>query len=152
MFISTRSRYGLRAMVQLARNGQAGPLSLSGIAEEEEIPIRYLEQIFGRLRSADFVQGRRGPGGGYVLSRCASEITLLEVIRVLETEFFHTDCVLQCPDFKQKEGSSKERIPCCSREDRCPTKKLWTDIKLICETYLGNNTLADLSNGSLEME
>jgi Rrf2 family iron-sulfur cluster assembly transcriptional regulator len=152
MFISTRSRYGLRALVQLARNGQGNPLSLSGIAKEEEIPIRYLEQIFGRLRSADFVKGRRGPGGGYVLSRCASDISLLDVIRVLETEFFHTNCVLQCPDFVEKEGTLKGRIPGCSREDKCPTRKLWTDVKTICESYLGRNTLADLSSGSLEME
>ncbi|MCK5035484.1 MAG: Rrf2 family transcriptional regulator [Candidatus Sabulitectum sp.] len=152
MFISTRSRYGLRALVQLARNGQRNPLSLSGIAKEEEIPIRYLEQIFGRLRSADFVRGRRGPGGGYVLSRCPSDITLLEVIRVLETEFFHTNCVLQCPDFQEKEGESKGKVPGCSRENNCPTKRLWTDVKMICENYLGKNTLADLSDGSLEME
>lgn len=152
MFISTRSRYGLRALVYLARNGQGNPLSLSGIADAEEIPIRYLEQIFGRLRSANFIRGRRGPGGGYVLSRCASDISLLDVIRVLETEFFHTDCVLQCPDFIEKEKKTEGKVSGCSREDRCPTKKLWTDIKLICETYLGKNTLADLSNGSLEME
>ncbi len=152
MFISTRSRYGLRALVQLARNGQGSPLSLSGIAEAEEIPIRYLEQIFGRLRSADLVRGRRGPGGGYVLSRCPSDISLLEVIRVLETEFFHTNCVLQCPDFLVSEEEPEGNSPGCSREDNCPTKKLWTDVKLICETYLGKNTLADLSDGSLEME
>lgn len=152
MFISTRSRYGLRALVQLARNGQSNPLSLSGIAKEEEIPIRYLEQIFGRLRSADFVRGRRGPGGGYVLSRCPSDITLLEIIRVLETEFFHTNCVLQCPDFQEKESESTGKVPGCSREKNCPTKRLWTDVKMICENYLGKNTLADLSDGSLEME
>lgn len=148
MFISTRSRYGLRALVQLARNGQSNPMSLSGIAEEEEIPIRYLEQIFGRLRSADFVKGRRGPGGGYVLSRDASEISLLDVIRNLETEFFHTDCIHQCPDFLEQ----KEDIPGCTREDKCATKILWVSLKRICETYLGKNTLADLSSGSLEME
>ena len=152
MFISTRSRYGLRALVQLARNGQSSPMSLSGIAAEEEIPIRYLEQIFGRLRGAGFVRGRRGPGGGYVLSREASEISLLGVIRVLETEFFHTNCILQCPDFLEQENRAGDKSPGCSREDKCPTKKLWTDVKLLCETYLGKNTLADLSSGSLEME
>ncbi|MCK5786059.1 MAG: Rrf2 family transcriptional regulator [Candidatus Sabulitectum sp.] len=152
MFISTRSRYGLRALVQLARNGQGSPMSLSGIATEEEIPIRYLEQIFGRLRTADFVRGRRGPGGGYVLSREASEISLLDVIRVLETEFFHTNCSLQCPDFLEQKNDAGNKISGCTREDKCPTKKLWTDIKLLCETYLVKNTLADLSSGSLEME
>ncbi len=152
MFISTRSRYGLRALVQLARNGQGNPLSLSGIADKEEIPIRYLEQIFGRLRSADIVRGRRGPGGGYVLSRKAAEISLLDIIRVLEKELFHANCIHQCPDFLEVEEETGGGPPGCSREDKCPTKKLWIDIKLICETYLEKNTLADLSSGSLETE
>jgi len=152
MFISTRSRYGLRALVQLARNGQDTPLSLSGIADAEEIPIRYLEQIFGRLRSADIVRGRRGPGGGYVLSKDASETSLLDVIRVLETEFFHANCIHHCPDFLVQEEDTEGKPPGCTREDKCPTKKLWTDIKLICETYLAKNTLSDLSSGSLETE
>lgn len=152
MFISTRSRYGLRALVQLARNEQGGPLSLSEIAKEEEIPIRYLEQIFGRLRTADFVRGRRGPGGGYVLSRDPSSISLLDVIRALETGFFHTNCTLQCPDFRATKEELAKIEAGCSREDGCPTKRLWTDIKMLCENYLGKNTLADLSSGSLEME
>lgn len=152
MFISTRSRYGLRALVQLVRNGQDNPLNLSVIADSEEIPIRYLEQIFGRLRTADIVRGRRGPGGGYVLSRGASDISLLDVIRVLETEFFHTNCIHHCPDYLVQEKETEGNPPGCSREDKCPTKKLWTDIKLICETYLAKNTLFDLSSGSLETE
>jgi len=149
MLISTRSRYGLRALVHLARNNRSCPVSLAEIAEYEEIPIRYLEQIFGRLRSAEIVQGRRGPGGGYVLSKNPSEISLLDIISVLETEFFHTNCILQCPDSK---GLVKEDFKGCNREAFCPTKKLWSDIKDLCESYLVNNTLSDLANGSLEME
>ena len=152
MLISTRSRYGLRALVQIARNEKSNPMSLSGIAEAEEIPIRYLEQIFGRLRTAGFVRGRRGPGGGYVLCRKPSEISLLEVIKVLETEFFHTNCVLVCPDFSGADEKTLNEPPGCAREGKCPTKKLWTDMKTICESYLSKNTLADLSSGSLEME
>ena len=152
MLISTRSRYGLRALVQIARNEKSNPMSLSGIAEVEEIPIRYLEQIFGRLRAAGFVRGRRGPGGGYVLCRDPSEISLLDVIRVLESELFHTNCVLVCPDFSSADKKTFSEPPGCSREEDCPTKKLWTDIKTICESYLRKNTLADLSDGSLEME
>lgn len=147
MLISTRSRYGLRALVHLARTDRSSPVSLGGIADLEEIPIRYLEQIFGRLRTADIVRGRRGPGGGYVLSRGPSEISLLEVIRVLETEFFHTNCVLQCPD-----STVTEEEKGCAREEFCPTRRLWSDIKGICEAYLANNTLSDLAAGSLEME
>lgn len=149
MLISTRSRYGLRALVHLARTSRSLPMSLGGIARMEEIPIRYLEQIFGRLRTADIVRGRRGPGGGYVLSRNASEISLLDVIQVLETEFFQTNCVLQCPDSTHTEEQKNKG---CSRENSCPTKRLWSDIKVICESYLARNTLSDLACGSLEME
>lgn len=149
MLISTRSRYGLRALVHLARNDRSFPVSLGGIAEVEEIPIRYLEQIFGRLRTADIVRGRRGPGGGYVLSRDPDEIALLEVVRVLETEFFHTNCVLQCPD---STTTSDEKKQGCTREGTCPTRQLWSELKTLCESYLMNNTLSDLALGSLEME
>lgn len=149
MLISTRSRYGLRALVHLARSDRSTPISLAGIAKREDIPIRYLEQIFGRLRTADIVRGRRGPGGGYVLSKSPSEISLLDVIRVLETEFFHTNCVLQCPD---SSVSIEEREKGCTREDHCPTRILWSEIKVICESYLINNTLSDLACGSLEKE
>lgn len=149
MLISTRSRYGLRALVHLARTDRSSPVSLGGIAEIEEIPIRYLEQIFGRLRTADIVRGRRGPGGGYILSKSPSDISLLDVIRVLETEFFHTNCVLQCPDSTVTEEEKKKG---CAREEFCPTRRLWADIKGLCESYLVNNTLSDLAGGSLEME
>ena len=149
MLISTRSRYGLRALVHLARNDRSTPVSLSGIARREDIPIRYLEQILGRLRTADIVRGRRGPGGGYVLSKPPAEISLLDIIKVLETEFFHTKCVLQCPD---SSVSADERAKGCAREDRCPTRILWSEIKVICESYLMKNTLSDLACGSLEKE
>ncbi len=152
MLISTRSRYGLRALVQIARSEGKKALSLAEIAKIEDIPIRYLEQIFGKLRTAKIVAGRRGPGGGYKLCREAIDISLLEVIRVLETEFFQTDCVLACPDYLPERVPADIKHPGCSRENLCPTKKLWSDIKILCESYLGKNTLADLSNGSLEME
>lgn len=148
MLISTRSRYGLRALVHLARTDRKSPVSLGGIADIEEIPIRYLEQIFGRLRSAGIVKGRRGPGGGYVLCKKPSDISLLDVIRVLETEFFHTNCMLLCPDSNVK---NEEKTKGCAREEICPTRRLWSDIKGICESYLVNNTLSDLAGGSLEM-
>lgn len=152
MLISTRSRYGLRALVQITRSKGSKALSLAEIAKTEDIPIRYLEQIFGKLRTAKIVTGRRGPGGGYKLCRDANEILLLEIIRVLETEFFQTDCILACPDFLPESVPADVKHAGCKRESLCPTKKLWSDIKLLCENYLGKNTLADLSDGSLEME
>ncbi|MBN1433665.1 Rrf2 family transcriptional regulator, partial [Candidatus Fermentibacterales bacterium] len=84
MLISTRSRYALRALTELIRLSDGGPVSLGVLAERQEIPLRYLEQIFGRLRAAGLVKGKRGPGGGYVLTRPSEQIPLIEIVAALE--------------------------------------------------------------------
>ena len=106
MLISTRSRYGLRALVRLASLEDEAPVSLAKVAEEEGIPIRYLEQIFIRLRDNGMVKGLRGPGGGYSLGTPPDSITLLSVISALENDFLPTNCVL--PGFEEEECQSKD--------------------------------------------
>ncbi len=146
MLVSTRSRYGLRALVGIVRGGWTNPLSLAELAEAEEVSQRYLEQIFIRLREAGIVRGRRGPGGGYVLSRDPSEISLLEVIRALEADFMVTDCSEDSP----KCSGSREvlRVP-CHRQEGCATRLLWKHLRNCCFRYLGERSLHDLVNGTL---
>lgn len=84
-----------------------------------------------------------------MLSREPVDISLLDIIKVLETEFFHTRCTLLCPGGHRAEVQSGKG---CSREDICPTRILWSQIKTICESYLCAHTLMDLAQGSLEME
>lgn len=145
MLISTRSRYGLRALIQLALTEDEKPISLSVIAERERIPLRYLEQIFGRLRMTGLVKGRRGPGGGYLLSKPADDIHLVEVVQCLETEFLPASCLsdnIEC-------GERDEVTGLCALEETCRTKKLWEALRCVYYTIMSENTLADLAKGKL---
>jgi Rrf2 family protein len=92
MKISTRTEYGIRVLVTLARHGADGPLSLSGIARAEKLPHAYLEQLVGDLRRAGLVTATRGQAGGYRLSRTAEEISLAEVVRALEGPLLEMPC------------------------------------------------------------
>ena len=84
MRVSTRGRYGLRAMVDLAANTAGGPVALREIAERQDLSESYLEQVFAALRKAGLVTAMRGPQGGYELGKPAAEITAGDVLRVLE--------------------------------------------------------------------
>ena len=93
MKFSTRSEYGLRAMVVLAGIQDKSPLSLRQIAEQERISEQYLEQIFMDLRKAELVQSVRGAYGGYYLARDPADITVKEILEVLEGPIFHYECL-----------------------------------------------------------
>jgi len=84
MRLSQQALYAICGMFDLAYNGESAPLQVRVIGERQRIPARYLEQIFQRLRRADLVRGKRGPGGGYVLAREASEITLRDIVEAVE--------------------------------------------------------------------
>lgn len=87
MKISTKGRYGLRALVDMAANSQDGPISLMQTAKRQSISLNYLEQVFGILRKAGIVVSVKGAGGGYKLSRSAADITVREILEALEGEF-----------------------------------------------------------------
>jgi len=92
MMFSTRSEYGVRVMIQLARRRGSGPVPLTGIAEAESLPLAYLEQLVSRLRKADLVASTRGAHGGYELSRDPAEITMAEVVQALEGSLIPMQC------------------------------------------------------------
>ncbi|MFO7950245.1 MAG: Rrf2 family transcriptional regulator [Candidatus Fermentibacteraceae bacterium] len=144
MLISTRSRYGLRALAELGRSDPDEPLSLASIAESELIPVRYLEQIFGKLRAVGIICGRRGPGGGYMLCRPPEEIRLYDVVNVLETDFLPINCLTDSAECGEADENCR-----CRLEDRCVTKELWEKMRDIYFTILRENTLADLMAGEL---
>lgn len=87
MKISTKGRYGLRAMVDIAVNSNGKPLALMTVAARQKISLNYLEQVFGQLRKAGLIKSIKGPSGGYMLSRDAKDITVKEVLEVLEGPF-----------------------------------------------------------------
>jgi Rrf2 family cysteine metabolism transcriptional repressor len=139
MMFSTRSEYGVRVMIQLARRRGSGPVPLTGIAEAESLPLAYLEQLVSRLRKADLVWSTRGAHGGYELSRDPAEITMAEVVHALEGSLIPMQC------FDELGGS---RVLCNHVEDgfeNCATKLLWTRVQGGVERALEQTTLAELA-------
>ncbi len=146
MLISTRSRYALRALVHMARAGNDKPLALGSISEVERISVRYLEQIFGKLRTAGIVRGKRGPGGGYVLSREPSDVSLYEIVQALETEFLPASCI------SESSGCAPEGSAVCSPcplEETCVTRDLWANLRDMYFDYMREHSLLDLSEKRL---
>lgn len=130
MKISTRGRYGLRAMLELAQSFEDGPVLMKHIAEKQEISMKYLHTLLTMLKAAGLVHSMRGAGGGYSLTRPPSEITVSEVVRVLEGSLFPVQCV------KDKE--------LCERAERCVARDVWSDLGEAIEKLLSGLTLDDL--------
>ncbi len=131
MQVTTKSRYGLRAMVELAVNFEEGPISLREISEKQDISYKYLEQIVPFLKSADLVRSIQGSQGGYVLTRDPGSINLLEILRVLEGQLDLVDCVDE-PDI-------------CERENQCVTRDLWVEISEEIADLLAAKNLEQLA-------
>ena len=134
MKLSTKGRYAVMAMVDLARHAQAKPVSLSDIATRQEISLSYLEQLFARLRRAGLVKSVRGPGGGYRLARGSAETRVSEIILAVDEPIKATRCEL---------GSSKG---CTSHQGRCVTHDLWEELGRQIQIFLSAVTLDDVVN------
>ena len=117
MKLSTRARYGLRAMIDLAVQTDGEAVSIQSIAARQEISDCYLEQLAGKLRKAGLITSLRGASGGYQLARPADTISVGEILRVLEGSLEAVDC----PGLKEESGS-------CERADCCVTKIVWKRI------------------------
>ncbi|MCF7890660.1 Rrf2 family transcriptional regulator [Candidatus Bipolaricaulota bacterium] len=131
MQISTKSRYGLRAMVELAINYGEGPVSLHEIAENQGISKKYLEQIVPHLKTEGLLRSVRGAGGGYELTKAPEEIVVLQILRTLEGPLALVDCV--------------DSPKICDRKDICPTRDLWVGMQESLKEFLGSRTLDQLA-------
>lgn len=116
MKLSTKGRYGLRAMIDMARFGEIEPVSINCIAGRQNISERYLEQIVALLKKNDLVKSIRGAGGGYVLARDASEISVGDILRALEGDLEP----VKCGALDNEEG--------CAASQECVTKLVWQRI------------------------
>lgn len=138
MMFSTKAEYGIRVMVALAQRGGDAPTSLSDIAEDDGLPLAYLEHLVARLRKAGLVESRRGARGGYLLACPAEAITMAEVVEALEGSIAPIECI--------SEGADGAVV--CSREADadhvCPTKLLWTRVRASIVTTLRDTKLSDL--------
>lgn len=130
MRISTRGRYGLRAMFELARCFGEGPLLMSAIAERQGLSRKHLHTLLTSLKSAGLVRSIRGPGGGFVLAKVPSEIRLSEVLHALEGPLALVHCV---PDRRA-----------CDRANRCAARNVWQKLSGAIEEVLDGVTLEDL--------
>ena len=138
MLFSTRAEYGVRLMVELGRQAGDGPVSLSAIAEQESLPLSYLEHLVAKLRNAGLVESQRGAHGGYRLARPAGEIDMLEVVQALEGAIAPMECFHDTPEGK---------VSCSHETDgdqACATKFLWTRVQGGVTKALSGTTLADM--------
>jgi Rrf2 family protein len=136
MKLSTRSRYGVRLLLELALHNKEGQIFLKDIAREEQISEKYLSLIIIPLKAAGLVKSMRGAKGGYALAKPPSEITLKEVVDILEGDTCLVDCV--------KDPAS------CPRADTCASRDLWSIISSRISQTLGSFTMADLARMSRE--
>jgi Rrf2 family protein len=138
MMFSTRSEYGVRVMVQLGRRHGSGPVSLAEVAESEQLPLAYLEQLIARLRKAELVHSTRGAHGGYELARAPESITMAQVVEALEGSLAPMQCLTD---------PVTSRVLCnheLDADEGCATKLLWTRVQGSVNRALAETTLAEL--------
>ena len=132
MKLSTRGRYGIHAMYDLAKNYNAGPQPIKAIAERQTIPEAYLEQLFASLKREKLVNSVRGAQGGYTLARPPAEITVGDVLRTLEGGLNLVDCL--------------EEEDTCGKSCACPSRFVWMKIRDGLNAIVDGITLQDMIN------
>ena len=137
MKLSTKGRYGVKAMVELAINYGDTPLSIKTISGRQKISEYYLEQLFSPLRKAKLIKSIRGAQGGYVLNKEPKDITVADIMYVLEGPIEVADCV---------DGST------CDNVDGCATRLLWGKIKRSIDDVLTSVTLQDIVNDYINIK
>ncbi len=138
MKLSSRSRYGLRAILELAVDYGNGPLQIKTIAKREDISNKYLEQLIAMLKSSGLVRSIRGPKGGYILTRPPNEIKLSHVFTTLEGPIVAVEC-LEHPEY-------------CPKCTDCVTRQVWAKMQSAMMAVLENMTLQDLVDKTKQVD
>ena len=129
MRLTTKGRFAMTAMIDLALNDGAGPVTLAEISGRQQISLSYLEQLFGKLRRQSLVNSTRGPGGGYTLARKCEEMSVADIILAVDEPIDATQC-----------GGMEN----CHDDHKCLTHDLWSSLNAHIFGYLGNISLAML--------
>lgn len=129
MRLTTKGRFAVTAMIDLALREHAGPVTLAGISQRQRISLSYLEQLFGKLRRHDLVDSTRGPGGGYTLARPAKNISVADIIFAVDEPLDATQC------------GGKEN---CNDDGPCMTHELWATLNKKMIEYLDSVSLLSL--------
>lgn len=131
MILTTKGRYAVMAVIEVADNKEDKPLSLATISKRQNISLSYLEQIFARLRREGIVKSIKGPGGGYILGRDSSQITASQVIKAIGETIKMTRC-------------ATDKGGCVTKSAKCKTHSLWRGLEDSIYQYLDSITLQDL--------
>ena len=140
MQLSTRARYAVMAMVELAcreQSGQGAPVTLAQIAGSQQLSLCYLEQLFGGLRRAGLVHSARGPGGGYRLGHPAAEVPIAAIVDAVEEAVRATRCTAESGCMRGDDGG----------QTQCRTHDLWNELERQIRLFLSGITLADVAAG-----
>ena len=129
MRLTTKGRFAVTAMLDLALHGGKRPVTLAGISQRQSISLSYLEQLFGKLRRHTLVESVRGPGGGYTLARELAKVSVADIITAVDEPLDATQC------------GGKEN---CKDEQRCMTHDLWATLNEKMNDYLSSVSLADV--------
>jgi Rrf2 family iron-sulfur cluster assembly transcriptional regulator len=129
MRLTTKGRFAVTAMLDLALHGADGPVTLAGISERQKISLSYLEQLFGKLRRRELVESVRGPGGGYNLARDASRLSVADIVRDVDEPIDSTQC------------GGREN---CHDNQRCMTHDLWEELNRTVYGFLEGVKLSQL--------
>lgn len=138
MKLSTKARYAVMAMVDLANTGACGPVKLADIAARQQISLSYLEQLFARLRRGDLVCSVRGPGGGYCLCRPQQDISIADIVLAVDEPIEATRC---------KTGSGRG---CRDDGGKCQTHDLWAELGNQIYLFLCDVSIADVVEGRVQ--
>ena len=135
MKLSTRSRYGTRMLLDIALYGQDSPVRIKDVSQRQGVSVKYLEKLIRPLKKAKYIKSKRGPKGGHMLGRPAVEISVGEVVRLLEGDISLVKCTVN--------GST------CKRSSTCLTRKLWKDAGVAMLEKLDAITFHDLVQDAL---
>ena len=135
MKLTTKTRYALRAMVELARQPANTALTLDMIAQRQRVKPKYLEQIFIKLHRAHLIESKKGPGGGYVIGRDPEGITLGEIMKAVNETTAPVKCAESRPDNY------------CSGLTDCPIQPFWIELKRLIDNFVGTLSIRDILDG-----
>lgn len=144
MRLSTKSRYGLRALFDIAYNCGSTPTQIQDISRRQQISPRYLEQIFQNLKRAGILKSKRGPQGGYALARKPEEITVLEILNATEQDVLLVECA-------GATARKRKRKADCPFEGNCVTQTVWEEASTLLNTLFGGMTLQTLCQRGHDM-
>ena len=140
MKITSKGRYAVLAMVDIARHSKATPCNLTNVSIRQNISLPYLERIFNDLKKANLVESQKGPGGGYRLSKDSNEIQILEIFNAIDEKIKATGC------------SNNHNAFCTGKKTKCLTHNFWEDLENLIGNYLQSISLDDLVTGNRKIE